>query len=45
MRLGEKQPAATEGNVGESSTSIRDLANVPEVLGFRFTQPTIVNMV
>jgi hypothetical protein len=45
MRLGEKQPAATEGNVGESSTSIRDLANVPEVLGLRCAELTTFNMV
>lgn len=30
MRLGQKDPAAASGSVGESSTSIRDLANIPE---------------
>lgn len=31
MRLGEKQPAAVSGSVGESSTSIGELPNIPEV--------------
>lgn len=31
MRLGEKQPAAVSGSIGASSTSLQDLANVPEV--------------
>lgn len=30
MRLGEKEPASVEGSVGKSSTSIRELVNVPE---------------
>lgn len=31
MRLGEKQPATVGNSVGESSTAIQDLVNVPEV--------------
>jgi hypothetical protein len=32
MRLGEKEPAAVNGNVGSSSTSLKELTNIPEVL-------------
>lgn len=31
MRLGEKEPAVVAGNVGQSSTSMSQLQNVPEV--------------
>lgn len=31
MRLGEKEPAAVGDNVGQSSTSLKELVNVPEV--------------
>jgi hypothetical protein len=32
MRLGEKEPATVSGNAGTSSTSLEELANIPEVL-------------
>lgn len=31
MRLGEKQPAVVEGSLGQSSTDVAELVNVPEV--------------
>src|SRR6202012_5033840 len=31
MRLGEKDPAIVEGSVGQSSTSLQELVNLPEV--------------
>lgn len=40
MRLGEKEPAVVAGNVGQSSTAISQLQNVPEV---RFGGSSSVN--
>lgn len=31
MRLGEKNSATVDGNIGQSSTTIGNLSNVPEV--------------
>jgi hypothetical protein len=31
MRLGEKSPVTVGGSAGESSTTLSDLVNVPEV--------------
>lgn len=31
MRLGEKEPATVNGSIGQSSTTLTDLSNVPEV--------------
>jgi len=31
MRLGEKDPATVNGSIGQSSTSLGDLSNAPEV--------------
>lgn len=30
MKLGEKDPATVDGNIGQSSTSIRDLSSLPQ---------------